>query len=281
LMDDVLLYPTEATVIPYSYNEVGNVLSETKNNGRTVFYEYDKLGRLRYVRDWDKNILKKESYMSYNTTLSLATPTFRTLSSQLEDGVDIPFEVGPENRCLLGVTYNWDFGDGTTIVTNNPNPTHIFTNPGTYQVKVVATHTSLGTKSYTSAVTIALRPLNVVICASGVLMVDNCGINSPTIGACAGISTPNNRTDVNIVSVTGCNGTLSYQWERSDIEGEWTVVGTGTQYSRNVNLNYAQPSYKIRLKVTSSCGRTGVSSVFEFVGYKSKSNCVEKLPEPI
>jgi len=219
--------------------------------------------------------------MSYNTTLSLATPTFRTLSSQLEDGVDIPFEVGPENRCLLGVTYNWDFGDGTTIVTNNPNPTHIFTNPGTYQVKVVATHTSLGTKSYTSAVTIALRPLNVVICASGVLMVDNCGINSPTIGACAGISTPNNRTDVNIVSVTGCNGTLSYQWERSDIEGEWTVVGTGTQYSRNVNLNYAQPSYKIRLKVTSSCGRTGVSSVFEFVGYKSKSNCVEKLPEPI
>jgi predicted outer membrane repeat protein len=54
-----------------------------------------------------------------------------------------------------GISYDWDFGDGTAVVTGNP-VAHIFSAPGIYPVTVTATNSS---GSVTAATTIEVLPL--------------------------------------------------------------------------------------------------------------------------
>lgn len=273
-IDDVVFFPETALFLTYSYDRNGNLLSKTNQSGQTNYYEYDRLGRLRYIRDTDKNIIRKESYLSYNSPPSLSAPTFKFDASKLFDGIAVPFEVGDENSCLLGMTYSWDFGDGTLIATGNRVQSHLFNTPGTYQVKVTAIHPTLGSQTRTETVFIQLRPLEVEICASGIVRVDNCRFEQPLIGTCPGVTTPSNRTDVTISSLTGCTGTYTYQWEKCYPNGSWTTVGTGASYSSPVNPLHNNGSYLLRLKVSSSCGRTGESKPFQFIGYNSTPDCL-------
>jgi gliding motility-associated-like protein len=48
-----------------------------------------------------------------------------------------PYNAVFTNTSLAGQTFNWDFGDGTTSTA--VSPTHVYPNPGTYTVKLVAT----------------------------------------------------------------------------------------------------------------------------------------------
>src|SRR5690606_29224299 len=44
------------------------------------------------------------------------------------------------NSSLLGGAYSWSFGDGA--ISTAFSPTHIYSNPGIYQVRLIATNTS-------------------------------------------------------------------------------------------------------------------------------------------
>lgn len=54
--------------------------------------------------------------------------------------------------------WHWTFGDATPMVTGNPNPIHSFTNPGTYQVKLVSFSTEGCKDSITKTVHIDTLP---------------------------------------------------------------------------------------------------------------------------
>ena len=69
-------------------------------------------------------------------------------------GPVVSFTASPTNGCApLTVSFNdyssttgstitgryWNFGDGGTLTGNNANPSHIYTNPGTYDVEIVVT----------------------------------------------------------------------------------------------------------------------------------------------
>ena len=49
-------------VSTYTYKPLTGITSETDAGGRTIYYEYDLFGRLKYTRDKDNNILKKYAY---------------------------------------------------------------------------------------------------------------------------------------------------------------------------------------------------------------------------
>ena len=62
LVDDIRIVPVDARMQTYTYNPVFGMTSTTDSNNQSIFYEYDDLGRLKLVRDVDKNILKKTEY---------------------------------------------------------------------------------------------------------------------------------------------------------------------------------------------------------------------------
>ena len=61
-VDDVRFKPLDASMITYTYDKFRNLTSITDNNINTTFYEYDSAGRLKQVRDNDKNIVKQYQY---------------------------------------------------------------------------------------------------------------------------------------------------------------------------------------------------------------------------
>jgi YD repeat-containing protein len=61
-VDEVRLYPVGAQLTSYTYDPLAGPTSQTGPDGRTVFYEYDGLGRLVRTRDEQGRILSQQQY---------------------------------------------------------------------------------------------------------------------------------------------------------------------------------------------------------------------------
>lgn len=62
LMDEIRLYPTNARLSTTTYDPMAGKTSECDVNGRITYYEYDGLGRLKAIRDEERNVLKTYEY---------------------------------------------------------------------------------------------------------------------------------------------------------------------------------------------------------------------------
>lgn len=62
IIDDVRLFPVEATYAYTTYNAIGLKTSECDGSGECIFYEYDEHYRLRTVKDARGDILKRMEY---------------------------------------------------------------------------------------------------------------------------------------------------------------------------------------------------------------------------
>lgn len=61
-IDEVRLYPKGAMMTSYTYKPLIGVSSECDLNNRITYYDYDGFGRLRKIKDQDKNIIKVMDY---------------------------------------------------------------------------------------------------------------------------------------------------------------------------------------------------------------------------
>lgn len=62
IIDELRLHPTEALMSTVTYEEGIGKVAECDANNRAMFYEYDALGRLKIVRDQNRNIIKTYEY---------------------------------------------------------------------------------------------------------------------------------------------------------------------------------------------------------------------------
>jgi YD repeat-containing protein len=61
-VDDVRFYINNSTMKTYTYDPLIGITSSTDENNITTYYEYDPFGRLKYIKDQNKNILKSYDY---------------------------------------------------------------------------------------------------------------------------------------------------------------------------------------------------------------------------
>jgi hypothetical protein len=61
-IDELRLYPKGALMTTYTYSPLIGMTSQNDGNNRITYYEYDAFRRLKLIRDFDKNILKRIEY---------------------------------------------------------------------------------------------------------------------------------------------------------------------------------------------------------------------------
>ncbi|WP_269468182.1 MULTISPECIES: PKD domain-containing protein [Flavobacterium] len=149
-------------------------------------------------------------------------------------------QAGYTNDCSTYNVYTWDFGDGTPV-SREVSPSHVYTQPGTYTIKLSAqTPCGIG------------RSTTQTICVEPVL------VPSFTYAtACASENVQiTNTTDTSL----GC-GAESYYWEVLSYYEGFCGKGLGQsyfvngQYVRNPVINFSIPgTYELRLRTLNSCG---------------------------
>lgn len=98
LIDEVRLCVSGAQMQTYSFDPVVGITAACDANNRITYYEYDGLGRLKLIRDADRNIIKKICYNFYgqttecSETLNLPAPPDPCATC-----------TGPDKMCINGV----------------------------------------------------------------------------------------------------------------------------------------------------------------------------------
>jgi YD repeat-containing protein len=62
-VDEVRITPPGSQMTTYTYDPLVGVTSVTDGNGKTAYYEYTGPGRLKLVRDQDRNIVQEHQYI--------------------------------------------------------------------------------------------------------------------------------------------------------------------------------------------------------------------------
>lgn len=67
-IDELRLYPDNAQMTSYTFTPLVGMTTQADANGRISYYEYDNYGRVKLIRDMDRNIIKTFSYTLKSTT---------------------------------------------------------------------------------------------------------------------------------------------------------------------------------------------------------------------
>ena len=161
----------------------------------------------------------------------------------------VPATVNFENNSTDAETFVWDFGDGT--VSDAGNPTHIFTLPGDYPVKLVATRDGICSTELESVLTVYPLP----------------------------------QADYEINDSTICQGTITelrISTPASSIRYQWDFGDGTSAFSPTVDHLYSEPgTYPLRLSLldeVSGCTDTlqreiSVYEVPELTGLSADNPC--------
>ncbi|TNE79082.1 MAG: PKD domain-containing protein, partial [Bacteroidetes bacterium] len=219
--------PLEVTVIDTTAG-VQNLRNWTYGNGQV---SADSIDTVTYVTPGTYNLQLTVSNIcgtvSTSVPINVWSPPDALLAS-INDGCS-PHQVGFTNGSTFfhdsTVSFFWDFGDGTTSTDRDP-PNKIYTNPGTYQVRLYVIDTC-GTDSVIRTFTVHPKP--------------EAGFSSDTV--CQGVA--NSFSDTSTVSSGSITG---WTW-RFDNPSQ----GSSSQQNPNFTFNAAD-TFPVRLIVSTNHG---------------------------
>lgn len=156
-IDDILFYPDVATAATTTYDATSRYrIASTNTNGVSAYYTNDQWGRTVFVFDQDKNIVKKNTFITPADVASYGTSVIYH-SGAVYNAVPTTYAItGPDPCAAAGTSVQWNFGDGTIVnAAGLISPTHTYSSSTGVQKTIVATITSplVGIKRDTLKVT--------------------------------------------------------------------------------------------------------------------------------
>jgi hypothetical protein len=256
IIDEVAFFPDNADITSYTYTIPYGPASVTSALGQGSHTVYDKLGRVKYKLDKDKNIVQKSTY-------KFATE----LAPQLQADFQVPefvYAAEPNSfsayidPCIGGITYTWNVGGNTFT---GPNQSFIFPTTGIQPITLTLTHATYASKSVTKSITVTARPISVSICAKGVQTFSSSNNLIVSSYSCASIaSVPPAYGTIFKVTSANCTGACAYQWKIRDLgTTSWVNIGNGTdQYTYQKVVSITR-SFEVMCEVSDATGRVGSS----------------------
>ena len=84
-IDELRLYPANGQMTTYTYDPLKGITTQCDINNRITYYQYDSIGRLTLVKDQDKYIIKRLSYV-YTTKAQIPNITITSTNSASAGG---------------------------------------------------------------------------------------------------------------------------------------------------------------------------------------------------
>lgn len=241
LIDDIAFYPEAASISTTTYKPLYGVTSQTDSRGISSFIEYDALGRQRFIRNQDKDVVRINDYQYGKATVSRPVSSFSSGTVNNQIAMDSTVTFTADASCMTGVTYAWSAtngatGTGTTFQTS-------FSENRDYFVKLTASHALYGSSTTELMVNpVSFLRVSVKLAPGQSNQMLDCTDNFVR----------------NFVALTsGCDNDVHYDWEyRLSSSGVWVDF----PFFDDVDelefdlLDYGpKQSYAIRCTVTSSC----------------------------
>jgi YD repeat-containing protein len=112
-LDEARFYPSDASMITFLYDWRGNITTSCDARSFFLYYEYDSYGRMKIVRDYKDNVLKKYDYQylvtanqgsgNYSITLTNNTTHTGYTYTVSIDGISYSFPI-PGQSTTLGIS---------------------------------------------------------------------------------------------------------------------------------------------------------------------------------
>jgi hypothetical protein len=274
-IDDILMYPDNAGAKTYAYtpytfghDTLSKILltAEKGLNGVAKTFTYDNIGRPETVRDKEDNIYAYYQYRKVNAwnplgfTVTITgiswTGTF-TVNSSISFTANIFNPSG-----ATGLSYTWDFGDGTVVSGAGQTQAHTYTTAGNYTVTATVSGTGVfGSNSSQDISISSTAPPSITpsICAAGI--VERTTDNQCVLSYCSPLTATCSNTKFKLDAITGGSMTdvEAVIWEKTPYGySTWEMIGGGT----TVTVNFAThtPSYQVRCRVYLTSGAWGTSN---------------------
>jgi hypothetical protein len=255
VIDDVFFFPDNATMASMDYAIPFGVSTITTGTGEANHSVHDNLGRVRYVKDRDLNIVKKVSY------------NFHTDSDPLHAEFDVYEQIivgrrahftARRNSCLSDISYYWDFGNG--FVQGADTVSYLTYSMDMLNVTLRTVHPLHGQRERSIQFPVDPQPLTVEICAKGVM--EYTGSSVVSSYSCSQITA--NPPDAGIIFraafVTGCSSGCTYKWYKKETGSlSWSHIGTGIQFTHS-KIVPGMKSFLMRCEATSEEGAVATSS---------------------
>ncbi len=146
----------------YNATQVQTVLN---NSGSKLKLKYTTAGT------YSVNVLEFNELLCASDTLKFVVIVKPNATANFTSSISNLSDASFTNSSSAATSFTWDFGDGTP--SSDANPTHTYTNNGTYDVQLVATHANGCTDTTTKSITIEHLGLEVNTANASIQMYPN------------------------------------------------------------------------------------------------------------
>lgn len=248
VIDDVFFFPEGSNLESYTYQIPYGVASVTTATGGASYIEYDGLGRERYVRDRDRNIVKKTTYQTAESTNPLfASFTISTPSPYVNNST---LFTATQPTCAGSVLYEWQWEASAAFVTGSANQSYTFTTAGEKIVTLRVSSSSYGSKTITRTIIVQPPALTADFCMKGISVLDG---STATLVDCAPVTINTaNKSVFKVYNVVGIiDGVCNYTWYRRNIGATaWTQVGSNASEYVSEQITSTTRSFEVKCKIS-------------------------------